>query len=570
MPNDKRLSAVYCDLVLEVAGVRYQCVAASTNFFINRIPYASVSLAVGRDAATLERAAIHDRAEDFAKLAPAKLWLNVKGEWSPADDGYSPGAGRWTEAGPQLIFEGYVTGFGYNKVHGSTRPTVSLIHWLSDLSFSSALSNQSHPSNPTRFRWRAVRGAQGLDTDARSHFIHSHVSGGLFHALRLQEDFWGRSLHPFFCELSAQDVLHSIALDKCVGLDQANTASQDALRRFEIRKTEKEVVGATCKEGSSSPFWKPLTFGRLGDAPAAIAGIIADTIAQDVRRGTEESYFSSTVWDKLISEFAPSYAFAVVPKVSTVQIVPYVPGLRQTFAEEFKNGKDLDLRDLSYISTSCFVPRPIRAVGVLQGGLASQTGIPEFAAFNVLGGCYAPDPDAQGMIMYKRPPAWLVNVPFYADRVDDTAFDQALTFAATTPMAPPAPATTAKTTLSHLRNYYNDAAQYLYAQEMLRGRQAMCQGKLRFDLAPGTTVGIGNQDPLFIPDDKLSQHLVADVSSVGIAVDAETQTAGTVFQLEHLRTRTENEDARTSIERHPFYDSVFTGAPLVNDYLFPE
>lgn len=238
-----------------------------------------------------------------------------------------------------------------------------------------------------RFRWRAVRGAQGLDTDARSHFIHSHVSAGLFRAQRLQEDFWGQSLHPFFCELSAQDVLHSIANDKCVGLDQANTEAQAALSRFEIKKTDTEVVGETCEEGSSSPFWKPLSFARLGDGPAAIAGIIADTIAQDIRRSTEESYFTTTLWDKLISELAASYAFAVVPKVSTAMVVPYVPGLRQTFGGEFRNGKGFDLRDLSLVNTSSFVPRPLRAVGVLQGGLASQTGIPEFAAFNVLGGC---------------------------------------------------------------------------------------------------------------------------------------------------------------------------------------
>jgi hypothetical protein len=570
----KRVSTVSVNLVLEVNGTRYRCVSAATNFFVNRIPFANVSLAVGRDARTLERAAIHNNAKDFTKLQPAQLWFKATGEWSPDDDGYSPGAGRWNEAGEQLIFDGYITGFGYRKQHGTVRPSVSLIHWISDLSFSSALSNQSHPNNPVKFRWRAVRGGQGVENDARTHFIHTTVSDTLFLRDKIQKDLWGSSLHPFFCQLSEQDILKSNAEgDECVGLDRPNTDSQKALARFEIGYSKTEVVGKTCEEGSQSPFWKPLQFGRLENSPAAIAGIIAKTIAADIRRGAEEQYFGTTLWDKLVGEFGPTYAFGVIPKVQTAQVVPLVPGLRPTFDSEFSNGKVLDMKDVSYVDTNSYVPRPLRGVGVLQGGLTSQTGIPEFSALRSLGGCYAPDVEAIGMMMYKQPPTWLAAVPFYANDIKNTAFDRAFLASATTPRAPQvlgADQETTNTALDKLQNYYKDAAQYMYAQEMLRGRAAMVQTKLRFDLCPGSNIAIRNQDPLFVPDDQLSRDLVADISRVGISIDAESQTAGTVFQLEHVRSAEENENDRTSVAKHPLYDTMFTGAPLVNDLLFPE
>jgi len=119
-------------------------------------------------------------------------------------------------------------------------------------------------------------------------------------------------------------------------------------------------------------------------------------------------------------------------------------------------------------------------------------------------------------------------------------------------------------------SYYDRTAQYFYAQEMLRGRFAVVQGKLRFDLAPGTNVTIRNAEPLFLENDQLSQDAVASIIRVGIVMNAESGQAGTSFQLEHVRTARENEDLRTSVPSHPLYTQFYTGAPLLHDYLFEE
>jgi hypothetical protein len=55
----------------------------------------------------------------------------------------------WPE-GPFIIFEGYVTGAAFRQNTASTELVLALTHWLSDLNFSSALSKQMHPLNPSQ------------------------------------------------------------------------------------------------------------------------------------------------------------------------------------------------------------------------------------------------------------------------------------------------------------------------------------------------------------------------------------------------------------------------------------
>lgn len=568
MAKGKKVARMEFDLLVRLNGVSYRASDVSLNFGLNKIPSARASLSIGREVRSLERATIHDTANDLRVLVPAEIVFKPKGEWSPEDVGFPPGFGRWDEAGEQVIFIGYLTGTGYRKQRGEVRFSVYLTHWLSDLNFSSALSNQSHPANPARFRWRAVYGPQGLGTSSRSHFIADYVSDELFAAGNIAGDFWGRSLHPFFCELSKQDILTKISGDACAGLGGSNTDAQAALRRFEKAKSDKDEVGQDCETGAKSPYWKPLPLD-LG----FIEAIMSRSISYYCRRSTLESYFSSTVWDKLVGVLGPAFYFSVVPRVHTAMVVPFVPGLRTTFDQEFNNGKVIDIKDVTYIDTSAMIPRPIRAVGVLQPAASSRTGAHERTPFEELGGCYATGAD-KGMVIYKQPPPWLASAPYHAHRMAKTAL-------APTPgsgTTPPEPGSsegddsgeTPISATNKMKDYYTNAAHYFYAQEMLRGRFAVIQGKLRFDLAPGTNIAVRNAEPLFLNGDQLSQDAVASIVRVGIVMNAEAAQAGTSFQLEHLRTAGENEDPRTSVDRHPLYQQFFTGAPLLHDYLFKE
>lgn len=123
---------------------------------------------------------------------------------------------------------------------------------------------------------------------------------------------------------------------------------------------------------------------------------------------------------------------------------------------------------------------------------------------------------------------------------------------------------------NNARNYYDAAAHYLFNQEALRGRYATVRGKLRFDLAPGTTVRLVNADSLFLGDDQLNQDRVASITRVSTSISADPPHASTAFQLEHVRTADENEDDKMSAAEHPFYVNAFSGSSLVDAYLFPE
>lgn len=568
----KKVARMEFDLTVEIDGSEYRCADVSTSFALNRIPSARCNLAIGREARYLERAKVHDTADQLNTMKPTKIRLIPKGEWRPEDGdipGFAPGEGRWTEAGPQVIFDGYLTGTGWRKQRGRVRYGISLIHWLSDLSFSSSFSNQSHPGNPTRFRWRASFGPQGTRTGTKGHFITGHVSNALFTPGNIQNDLWKEVLHKMFCEMSKQDALSKFGPDACVGLGGANTEAQNALKRIEVAMGDRDEVGADCEAGSKSPYFKALKM-ELGSIPE----IIAKSISFFCRHRTVEGYFHSTIWDNIVGILGPSLMFAVVPRVETAMIVPFVPGLRTTFDEEFGNGKVLDVKDITYIDVNSFIPRPLRAVGVLQGGTSSRTGVHDRVPLKVLGGCFACEEVEKGMVIYKPPPRWLENAPAHGHRMKKTALADR-PGSSTTPVAPgsaegddngetPASAT------NKAVDYYKRVAKYYYAQEMLRGRHAAIQGKLRFDLAPGTSVKIQNQDPIHIEGDKLAADLVGSISRVGCVINAEAANAGTAFHLEYVRTAEENQSDCTSIENHPLYKTQFSGAPLLHEYLFKE
>lgn len=554
------------DLYLLIDGNRYRCSDAAANFALNKIPSARVSVAVGRDAHTLKRAMIHDTVDKLKILKRAQIILCPKGQWNHCDPLDGP---RWTAAGEQVIFDGYLTGVGYRKSRGTMQFSVSLIHWLADLGFSSALSNQSHPGNPSRFRWLAAWGQLGNTVTKRNSFISTFTADALFIPESIATDFWERSIHQFFCALSAEDILDVVGPEYCHGMGGSNEEAQAALARIETHLAAAEAPGTTCEDGAGSPYWKPLPMVR-----GSVFNNIAKSISADMRNRTIDSFFSSTLWDKLVGDIGPRYKFSLVPKVQTAQIVPFVPGLRTTFDQEFGNGVVLDVRDISYIDSSSFIPRPLRAVGIIQGASPSSTGALGADVLTELGGCFAPDINMKGTVIYLQPPSWLANAPYHAHSPSKTLLAP-VPSSSTTPQAPGGAVgdetgETPNSTINQMGDYYDRAARYEFVQEMLRGRYAVIQGKLRFDIAPGTNISILNRDPPFLDLDGLSGDMVGSVVRVGIALNAESGVAGTSFQLDNVRTMNENTDDRTSIAAHPLYSTIFSGAPLLHEYVFPE
>jgi len=277
-----------------------------------------------------------------------------------------------------------------------------------------------------------------------------------------------------------------------------------------------------------------------------------------------ESYFSSTLWDKIVGEIAPQFAFAVVPKIRTAQIIPFVPGLRHTYDVE------LDLRDLVAMDMQSRVQRPLQAVGVMSCAINSHSNAwTDVVPLNHVGACFSPDPSPRGMVRIVPSPHWLSELPASAPGAAQTALS--LGGLETDPAAKVGENKTDVTVAeaaNAMQDYYGRYAHAIYAREMLRGRWGIVSGKVRFDIAPGTTVFLRNQDPIHIPGDAQSQNLVGEVVRVTGMLSAEDRKGSTAFQIAYLRTELENTQDATSVDQHPLYEDHFQGAPLLHAYKF--
>ncbi len=104
----------------------------------------------------------------------------------------------------------------------------------------------------------------------------------------------------------------------------------------------------------------------------------------------------------------------------------------------------------------------------------------------------------------------------------------------------------------------------MYVQESLKHRYGEVAGKLRFDIAPGSSAAIdciGEQ--LAGSGDLPTERIYGKVVRVTYLIDAQNQRAGTAFAFTHLRTSEENENDQLTVTVPPLYNQAWAGAPLV-------
>lgn len=550
----------------------FECISHNSTFAMNRIPLASCTIAVGRNVRTLQAALIHQKANQLKNMLRAKVTLIPSGRWSASQRGRGDNAdnGFWDQAGPQTIFDGYLTGVGYKKLRGQLHIVLHLIHWLSDLAFSSIFSDQSHPANPADLTFRTVHRIAAAGTvGGRPAFMARTRFKKFFTPGILKKDVW-EALGNSFCEIAQQDLIQVGNPVNCGGVRSKNDHALAALARIEGTHSC-NTVGAK--------WHVPLSLAGLGTQ----GGLVAKAMAKYVGDQSVEAWWSTTVWGKLVHDLASTFMFHIVPRVETALIVPFVPGLQETWQVT------IPVEDLLQLHITSYIRRPLRGVGVFSGrdartvNNATDPDVDSIYTFVGIGGCFLPDPEAKGQMILKRAPGWLSTVPDYARSVSNTALGreegQAVreTGSATTPQVAVVGLEKKAQVAISTGELYDNLAHYLYMLEILRGRNGMLATKLRFDIAPGSTIFIENVGEQFISaqlnasgaGDLASPDIYATVMSVSIGLSAEAGKASTVLQLGHIRTRSENADIKTSTVSHPMYSGVkFKGAPLVDEYLF--
>jgi hypothetical protein len=526
----------------------------SAAFEMNNIPNAAVTVAVGTHVQTGKAASIHAVFDSMKILLPAKVWLRVVN------------AAAWGDAptdlpdGEILIFDGYATGIGWQRTTVSAGCTISLVHWLCDLDYTSTLSGMSHPGNPSDWTYSAsfrriqfaAAGKNTTPTGAESP-CWCPMPGG-FHAflpVDLQ-DIWTNILKPWFIAGATAENIDPIDPRLTGGVMEqgGNAAAVKALQRM-----------------VADP---PITLNMEG-LNEVDKLIVAEGLQWALGHGGWQAWANTTVWGKLIGELAPQLLFTVVPRIENAYIVPFCGGLQTA------PFRDIPATSYAQCELGCYLPRVIRGIGLTRPA-SSQTNADGLhiagnsADHSGLAGFWPDPPLNEGTIIIKDVPMWLAQstIPWVhsasttgninANPIGLALHPRPHGALPTLPEVQRRPALTEKA-MKTLGDRY---CHHMYIMEMLKGRVGELSGRLRFDIAPGSQIRVYLGSSHLIAEDQLARPLLGTVMRTSIHINAEAQRAGTAFALAHLHTETENKDARFAAVAPPLYTREFRGATLAN------
>lgn len=547
-------------LTLEVGEETYDVAQFNAAFALNEVPTAQCLIAVGRDAASgsaATPAAVH-KAHSLKQMTPAKVRFTPTGE-------YRPDGTRWPD-GPQVIFSGYFTGFAPRKVNGKFFVVAPLIHWLVDLSCSSAVCQGLHAANPTQLNAVAAVLSSLDDSGAAQGSTIGALAAAEVVAPAIGADFW-KAIKSLFCALANVPVQAVGPGDACGGDGdfRTNDRALKALALFE-------------GDAEGCPF-DPVDLGPNYSVPLAIAngGVskVDEALAAAIGDELVESYASTSFWGKLVGQFCPLFQLAVVPMVARALVVADTPA--------YRGGpwKTLALSEYSDADFTPLLERPLRGVGVVASWSSpTQAGVGPPGALTALrGGCWIEDSvdPGDGLLQFVPEPAWLrladlvaapdpPDVPGRAAGADAVGADAGgggEGAGAGEDEGGPGNAVDA---------LYRDYAHSVYVMNTLRGRHGTVSGKLRFDIAPGSIVRVvGDAEEFLGGADALAIDYVGCVQRVTITINAESGVAATSFQLSHVRSASENAEPRTSVAAHPLFGAAIHGggkhgAPLIPAY----
>lgn len=530
-----RAWAVLDGKTIDVAGFQ-------VDFELNSIPRATVRLPLGRQVPSNAASAIHGLVQSLTEQVPIQVYCQVAA--TSTSDRSVRGLGLPT--GAFLCFDGYAAGGGYARNNqGAAQYAIACNHWLTRLNQGSAFSASSHPGNPARYSYGALM-PSAADTGALNWTAITGASDVITQG-NLATDAWGSAFHPWFRRLASSDGFWATEVN--LKGDGTNKPALLALDRMK----------PGLKYGVAAQLRSTLS----------IDVDVAAEIAADVVKLTSDPTFAAnqTLWDILVANLAPDYLLAVVPRVASALVVPYIPGNRGTAGAAYAK---ILAQEYVGIQVDAAMRRPLRAYGILSS-LATRDGAtmddtPEDASTGI-GGWY--DTKKDGTVMIQPGPRWM-NAILSPSRYVDAASGGDLK-AIGNAQFPGAGAAgdagaqakdRAKNTIKPLLDAYAKAR---YAQEVLQGRQAVITGAFRLDIAPGSLVEIEGASEQFIADlDQFGLGYFGEVLRVSLSVDAETPAVGTAFHVGNVRSAAENADDKTSVDGHPLYEATFQGCPLVD------
>lgn len=530
-------------LYMEYSGKQVPLVALEMMYAVNTIPQAQLTLPLGRSVKTLQVPDIKGTVDNSGGMVKAKIFLVAKYQRTNTS--------TWNED-PQVIFEGYIAGYGARQMRGSAYSTLTLIGWLADLQFSSMLSKNLTPSHASPYGYSAVTAtsefpslASGGTSIPKTYYTSGLYGSGL--EAKVQEDVW-RGIYASLIDITAGDLLTELDI-AAAGTDGTieggNDSAVAALGR--ILRTETPLK---LKSGSSS------------------SNGIAKAIATDIGMAPIQELLNSTFWDRIISKFCHSYMFSIVPRAVDALAVPAQPGLRDTFRVSDSTAEHTITADqYDQLQTGGVITQPVRAVIMTMSSDPGAGGVHGPGKENQ--GVYEPDGAPKtGRVLFSSAPSFM-SAKLLSEFDAIKATQKLPSSGVNAPDSQPtdngiAELEKLKTESAQFSNLY---ARAMYAQEAARGISMSLSGRLRFDIAPGSVISVqGKAEKFIAEEDIFGSTLVGFVNSVSVNINAESRAASTAFKLSHVRTSEQNATDLFSVAAHPLYENNWPGTYLVEAY----
>jgi hypothetical protein len=540
--------AIKAEFTTESGVVEFRDILSfSGSYGLNTVPVATLVVATGREAKQSGKlATIHTARDQLRPGDEVKVTLTIT-----EHDGQT---GRMDQ-GTYVIFEGKYAGIGYQRSYNHANYVLHLVHWLDNLNQGSMINGNWFPGAPYDMAQNGLyiglgpvrEGAAGAE---KGHPVPKiDTEGKLINLTTVQEDLWGQALRPVFEKIAKWP-----------------TPRYQDSERTQNEEDNKYVLAALSRmPGKGAQYYTPLKLDLSGIRSKNTVEAIKSALTKDAL----DSFAYTTFWNKLVGDYAPQFYFAISPAAEFALPVPFFAGLKTPY-------KTIKASEYSYSNFNASQVSVLESVDIFYSvngdtGLFAGAPLPgaQQPSYKLVPGFYPPR-DLQkknkrrGLKLIKEPPTWMTNLlagPAFAGRASGVgAPGKCVCSPAAGNTQMPAGFVGAGAVQVEVQQSQalTRFAEHWYKTEVLYQRQGEMSGKLRFDIAPGSVVGIETADY----DLGMYDTLFATVTQVSYAINAEQATAGTSFSLAHIRSSKENEEETLVSDRPPMYLSPWKGAPL--------
>jgi hypothetical protein len=364
----------------------------------------------------------------------------------------------------------------------------------------------------------------------------------------IQEDLWKNGISEILYAAAAE-LTKSGGVDKSTEILKSETQSEVGAQNGNLGDNAVKNPAWMSSNGNDK-----LSFASLG-VNISTGSRFSQTLVAQLEDSAFKTLISQNAWEAIIG-MTNTFHIALIPTIEAYAVVPLNPAISgdafvKIYADEYM-----------HINEMYSVSNPLRRVILRSQAAQTQAvaGGPRGAP-DVLG-VYPPkgqSPFDTGTITAE---SRTVQVPIWLDQS-----------CAMTPYVPKNAVISEKERTTQPTLDYLDIApgnlyaKMVYFKEVFGSGGVTIEGRLRFDIGPGSLVeveGLGTiSDPTAESDSSIFG--IIDEALLDIEIEGQSGTAGTAFTIRAVRSKDDHENKVNTSEVHPIYLNSWRGCPLMQD-----